>query len=130
MISLIKDALSAFFNRRDIILLITFIALFGLLILRCFQLQIVDGEMYLEETTMLIQKTRTVEGTRGNIYDRDGELIAYNVLAYSVTIEDNGDYDTTAEKNEAINQVISEVIEIVESNGDAVISSFGIVVND
>lgn len=130
MLKVVKESVAAFFNRRDIILLIMFLCIFGLLIARCFQLQIVNGEMYLEETTMLIQKTRTIEGTRGNIYDVDGELIAYNILAYSITIEDNGDYDTTAEKNAAINEVIRKVIEIVESNGDAMINSFGIVLDD
>lgn len=126
----IKEKIVAFFLHREFVLILVFTILFATLIGQCFNLQIVLGEYYLEETTMLIQKTRDVEGTRGNIYDSDGELIAYNVLSYSVTIEDNGDYDTQAEKNEAINEVIGELIEIIESNGDSVISDYGITVND
>ncbi|MFI3172128.1 MAG: penicillin-binding transpeptidase domain-containing protein [Eubacteriales bacterium] len=98
--------------------------------MQCFNLQIIQGEMFQDETTLLIQKTRTVEGTRGNIYDRNGEVIAYNELAYSITIEDNGEYELMSEKNLAINAVISELIEIVESNGDSIIDDFGIALND
>lgn len=127
---IIKEYISLFFNRREFVLITVFAMLFIALIGQCFNLQIVQGEYYLEETTMLIQKTREVVGTRGNIYDSDGALIAYNVLSYSVTIEDNGDYDTQAEKNEAINEVIAKLITIIESNGDSVISDYGIAVND
>ena len=75
------------------------------------------------------KKQRTIQGTRGNIYDRNGKLLAYNELAYSVTIEDNGEYDTIAEKNKELNKEISQIIEIVESNGDSVISDFSIVLD-
>ena len=76
-----------------------------------------------------IEKERTLLGTRGNIYDRNGVPLAYNELAYSVTIEDNGDYDSLKEKNKEINKVISTVIEMVESNGDTVINDFGIILD-
>ena len=58
-------------------------------------------------------------------------MLAYNELAYSVTIEDNGDYSsmTLKEKNKIINETVEEVIDIVESNGDTVISDFGIILN-
>ena len=44
---------------------------------------------------MLIQKERITSGTRGNIFDRNGKLLAYNELSYSVTIEDNGVYESS-----------------------------------
>ena len=37
---------------------------------------------------MSIKKTRTLTSTRGEIYDCDGELLAYNKLSYVVTFED------------------------------------------
>lgn len=43
-------------------------------------------------------KERTLSSTRGNIYDRNGNLLAYNELAYSITIEDNGTYSSTKAK--------------------------------
>lgn len=51
-------------------------------------------------------------------------------LANSVTIEDNGDYDTVKEKNKIINATIEKVISIVESNGDSIVNDFKIILND
>lgn len=130
MFRIIAEKISFFFQKREFVLIALVTIMFSSLIYRCFQLQIINGEYYLEETTMLIQKTRDVEGTRGNIYDSSGELIAYNVLSYSVTIEDNGEYDTQTEKNIALNEIIEELIEIIESNGDTVISDYGITVTE
>ena len=125
----IKSGIYELFQRRAVVMIIAFCALFSILVGRLFHLQIVNGQSYLEDYTLQIQKTRTIQGTRGNIYDRNGNLLAYNELAYSVTIEDNGVYDTTKQKNEALNEEINRIIEIVESNGDAVISDFGIVLD-
>lgn len=101
-----------------------------ILVYRVFDLQIVNGQEYLDDYKLQIQKTKEVQGTRGRILDRNGVVLADNKLAYSVTIEDNGDYDTTEEKNEIINETISKVIDIVESNGDTIINDFKIVVNE
>ena len=101
----------------------------ALLVQRVFYLQIVKGEEYADNYELQIQKTREVEGTRGNIYDRNGKLLAYNELAYSVVIEDNGEYDSTEEKNKELNKVISTVIDMAEANGDSIINNFGIILD-
>ena len=75
------------------------------------------------------RKPKEIQGTRGNIYDRNGNLLAYNELAYSVTIEDNGSYDSIAQQNKVLNKTISSVIKMVESNGDTVINNFGIILD-
>ena len=69
--------------------------LFSILVVRMFQLQIVKGEKYQDNYTLKIVKERTLNSTRGRILDRNGEVLAYNELAYSITIEDNGSYDST-----------------------------------
>ena len=125
----IKSGIYELFQRRAVVSIIIFCVMFSILVGRLFQLQIVNGQSYLEDYTIQIQKTRTIQGTRGNIYDRNVNLLAYNELAYSVTIEDNGVYNTTAEKNEALNEEITRIIEIVEGNGDSVISDFSIVLD-
>lgn len=125
----IKSGIYELFQRRAVVSIIIFCVMFSILVGRLFQLQIVNGQSYLEDYTIQIQKTRTIQGTRGNIYDRNGNLLAYNELAYSVTIEDNGVYNTTAEKNEALNEEITRIIEIVQGNGDSVISDFSIVLD-
>ena len=125
----IKSGVSEIVRTRVFVVMIVFIILFSILIGRLFNLQIVNGQKYLDDYKLLIQKTRVIQGTRGNIYDRNGVLLAYNELAYSVTIEDNGSYATIAEKNEELNQEISRIIEIVEENGDSVINDFNIVLD-
>ena len=70
---------------------------------RLFYLQIINGEETLEEFTLKIQKERTINSSRGNIYDRNGVLLAYNELAYNVTIEDV--YESGSDKNRNINEI-------------------------
>ena len=115
---------------RAFVVMIVFCVLFTVLLQRVFVLQIVNGQEYLDDYKLQIQKTKEVQGTRGRILDRNGVVLADNKLAYSVTIEDNGEYDTISQKNEIINDTISKVIEIVESNGDSIVNDFKIVLND
>ena len=110
-------------------MIIVFLALAALLVQRLFVLQIVNGEDYLNTFTLKIKKERVLNGTRGNIYDSKGNLLAYNELAYSVTIEDNGEYDSISKKNQELNHIIDQVIQIVEGNGDTMISDFQIVLD-
>lgn len=100
------------------------------MIQRLFVLQIVKGEDYLENYTLSILKTKVTNGTRGNIYDRDGELLATNRLAYSVQIEDNGSYENMTQKNTLINETINTVINMIEKNGDSIVTDFGVILGD
>lgn len=125
----IKSGIAEVLKSRLFVAVIVFCIMSAVLIQRVFYLQIVKGQEYVENYKLQIQKTKDVEGTRGNIYDRNGKLLAYNELAYSVTIEDNGDYDSKEQKNKELNKVIRTVIDMVESNGDTVINDFGIILN-
>ena len=111
---------------RLFVLILVFVLLFSILVGRLFYLQIVRGEYYMDNYKLRIRKTRTIAGTRGNIYDRNGNLLAYNELAYAVTIEDD---ITGKDRNKRLNAILAKVIEIVESHGDSVINSFGIVLD-
>lgn len=125
----IKNRIAEIVQSRIFVMIILFCVTTGLLVQRVFYLQIVKGQEYFDNYKLQIQKTKDVEGTRGNIYDRNGKLIAYNELAFSVTIEDNGDYDTKKQKNKELNKVVRTVIDMVESNGDTVINNFGIILD-
>ena len=107
------------------VLIVIFSALGVILLYRIFDLQIVNGQKYLDEFTLTIRKERTIPSTRGQIYDRNGKLLAYNELAYSVTIEDV--YESGKGKNEAINTTLDTLIDMIEGNGDTVDNNFGIV---
>ena len=111
---------------RLLVLILAFCLMFSILVGRLFYLQIVKGEYYLDNYKLLIRKTRTIAGTRGNIYDRNGNLLAYNELAYAVIIED---IITGSDRDKKLNDVLSQVIDIVESHGDSVINSFGVVLD-
>ncbi|HIW41604.1 MAG TPA: penicillin-binding protein [Candidatus Mediterraneibacter vanvlietii] len=115
---------------RLVVLIIVFCLTSSILIGRLFYLQIVRGEEYLENYELQIRRTREIPATRGNIYDRNGNLIAYNELAYSVTIVDTLSTDMgDDERNETINGILDQVLTIVEKNGDSVIDSFGIILD-
>lgn len=126
----LKEWILDLFKSRAFILILVFCALSGVLVHRVFVLQIVKGQDYLDDYKLQIQKTKEIQGTRGRIYDRNGVVLADNKLAYSVTIEDNGDYSSSEEKNEIINNTIMKVIEIVESHDDSIVSDFKVVVNE
>lgn len=126
----IKSAIIDLFNKRVVIVIIIFCILFSILVARLFNLQIVNGQQYLDDYKLQIQKTRVLQGTRGNIYDRNGNLLAYNELAYSVTIEDTGSYSSLEEKNEMLNKELKELIDIVESNGDSIINDFNVIIDN
>ena len=108
-----------FFKSRLVVATVVMILLFSILLWRIFSLQIVNGKEYQDNYTLKIVKERTLNSTRGNIYDRNGNLLAYNELAYSITIEDNGTYSSPKAKNAAINQELAQVIDCLLYTSDA-----------
>lgn len=122
-----KEWIIQLFKSRLFVLIFAFAIMFSILIGRLFYLQIVKGDYYLNNYKLQIRKTRYIPGTRGNIYDRNGNLLAYNDLAYSVTFEDN--IPAGKNRNQTLNGILDQVMQIVESHGDSVISSFGIVLD-
>ena len=130
IIDRIKEAIDYILRSRLVVLIVVFCVTSSVLVGRLFYLQIVKGEDYLENYELQIRRTKEIPATRGNIFDRNGDLIAYNELAYSVTIEDRVPTDTgTDEKNEILNTILDKVLTIVEANGDSVIDSFGIILD-
>ncbi|MBQ8663342.1 MAG: peptidoglycan glycosyltransferase [Eubacterium sp.] len=98
-----------------------------ILLHRVFTLQVVNGSDYLENFTLKIEKTRTIDGNRGNIFDKNGTLLASNELSYTITIEDNGSYDSSSEKNRLLNEEFATLIAMIEANGDEIANDFCII---
>lgn len=111
-------ALKKIITSRVIPFVLIMVTLFGVLIYRLFDLQIVNGEFYKNSYNLKTEKTVTINGYRGNVYDCEGRLLAYSELAYSVVIEDCGFYESTKVKHEILNGIINDTVNIIESNGD------------
>ncbi len=123
----IRDALWNMVKSRIFFLGIVFVVLFGILLQRVFYLQIVKGSEYQENFSLLTKREVALKSTRGNIYDRNGEVLAYSELSYSVTIEDNGSYPNRKTKNAKLNDTIYRLIRLIERNGDSVVNNMGII---
>lgn len=130
MVKKIKNWIKKMGEKRTGILLCFFILITGVLIYRLFSLQIIHGEEYADDFNLKITKTRALKSTRGNIYDRNGNLLAYNQLSNSVTLEDNGTYNNRREKNLALNSEIYYLVKLIQKNGDSLNSDFHIKVDE
>ena len=127
----IKKLIKKIQLKRTTVLILVFILLSFILIRQTFELQIIQGENYISEFENRITKNRVLKSTRGNIYDRNGELVASNVLSYSLTFEDNGTYETTRQKNLTLNGGAYRILKILAENGDTLSADdFHIVVDD
>ena len=115
-------------NSKLLILAIVLVLLGSVLIYRIFNLQIVNGAEALEDFTLKIQKERSIPSTRGNIYDRNGKILAHNKLAYNVTIEDV--YESRTGKNEALNATLLKMIRLIENSGDKIAGDFNIMIDE
>ena len=87
-------------NNRYLMLYIIIILISAVFVLRLFSLQIINGAEYREQSEKRMLRTETIEAPRGEIYDRNGVVLAtskrsYNVTIYKVNVE-------VEEQNEAI----------------------------
>ncbi len=125
----VKNICKKIITSRLFVLALVMILLFGVLLQRIFTLQIVNGQEYADKYTLMLEKERTTNGTRGTIYDRNGIPLAYNELSYIVTLEDSGHYTNERSKNARLNAEIYEIIQILERNGDSLYNNFNLVQN-
>ncbi len=125
----VKEYVGEFFKSRLIILIVVVLLLFSFIVNRLFSLQIVRGEEYMNDFELQTKKEQVLKGTRGKIFDRNGKLLAYNELAYSITIADTGSYNTIKEKNSIVNPQINQLIQIIEGKGDSLVNDFSIAVD-
>lgn len=126
----IKEFIKNTLRSRLFVVVIIMMLFSAILIYRIFYLQIIKGDDYLNNFTLKIENTITLNSTRGNIYDRDGNILAYNELAYNLNIEDSGSYSKLSEKNELLNAEIQMLLAILDKNGDKIDNDFGITLED
>lgn len=133
-ITKIKKQIIELFSNRLIIIGALAMLLFGVITYRLFVLQIVQGEEHQSNFNYKVEKTIETSGSRGNIYDCNGKLLAYNQLAYTVTLENTDKTKELAKKNNVDentmkNQIIFNLINTLEANGDEIIYDLPLTVN-
>lgn len=94
-----------------------------ILIAQLFNLQIVHGKEYREESNTKLTRETTIKAARGSIRDRTGIELASTSLGYSLEL-----YKTKID-TETFNNCILNVIKLLEKNGDAYTDSFPININ-
>ncbi|WXT99627.1 MAG: Peptidoglycan D,D-transpeptidase MrdA [Catillopecten margaritatus gill symbiont] len=91
------------FSSRVILATAFIFALTIVLLLRLFNLQISNHNYYIEESLGNQMRTLPIAPTRGNIFDRFGQVIATNQLSYRLTL--------TPEKTKNITETLSSLKE-------------------
>ena len=122
MVDKLKEWIVKIVTSRLFVVWVVILCLFTFVLQHLFTLQIIKGSDYLDNYMMKIEKTIDIEGTRGNIYDRNGVLLAHNELSYTVTLEDNGTYANNKERAKLLNAEISTLIDMIEKNGDSIVN--------
>lgn len=125
LLDILRDAMKKIASSRLLILGLIGFAMYAGLIHKLFNLQIINGEQALNEYMQLTEQTLTTAGTRGNIYDRNGKVLAYNKLAYSVTVQDIGAYKSTADQN----AMYLRLVRILEKHGETVQGKFEVAID-
>lgn len=93
--------------------LIVFVCIVGVVfVIQLFNLQIVNGENYREQSERRLVREAITYAPRGEIYDRYGKILATSVNGYSVQI-----YKTKIDTS-TLNNILLEVAKILEKNGD------------
>lgn len=76
----------------------------------------------------MAEKTIYTPGTRGQITDRNGNVLAYNEVTYTVVFEDV--LESSSDKNAKLNEIAYNAISIIEGHGDTLIADFPIIKNE
>ena len=105
-----------FFENRILILKILVVIIGIVFALRLIDLQIINGASYREQSEKKMLRETTIEAPRGEIYDRNGVVLATSKLAYDVEIFKVGD--------ENLNNTLLKLLNILEQNKDEYTSAF------
>ncbi len=116
ILEILQETVKKVAGSRVFALAVIFTLMFAGLVGKLFNMQIVNGEQYLTQYVSKTLQTVYTPGTRGNIYDRNGNVLAHNELAYAVTVQDTGAY----RKNQDKNLMLLNLIRVLEKHGETV----------
>lgn len=122
----VKESLIRFFTSRLLPIGILFFVFFAILVSRHFYLQIMHGEEYYDDYIEITQTTVTENAPRGNIFDRNGVVLAYNEITYSVTIKDVDVYTGKGQ----LSSMVYRLVVLLERFGAEIESHLPVIVNE
>lgn len=93
------------------------------ILFQLFNLQIVNGSVYRENSNTKLSRETNIQATRGSILDRNGVPLVSSDMAFSLEM-----YKTKADDS-SINHSISVMTQILEINGDRYVDKFPISIN-
>lgn len=102
-------------------MLSTIVYIFGIILfIQLFNLQIIHGEEYAEQSNTRLTRESILEASRGSIVDKTGNTLAITEMSFSLEL-----YKSKIE-TEDLNNTILNMINVLEKNGDRYIDSFPI----
>lgn len=105
-------------------IIIAFVYIIGIILLiRLFNLQIVNGAQYREQSNTRLTRESELKAARGNVLDASGNKLVSTTIEYNVEI-----YKTKID-NETLNNSLLEFAKTLEANGDKYIDNFPITLN-
>ena len=94
-----------------------------IVLIKLFDLQIVNGQTYREDSNTRLSRESTIEAARGSILDRYGNTLVSTDMDFSLEM-----YKTKVE-DEQLNDSILLMTNILKSNGDNYLDTFPISIN-
>lgn len=122
MNEILKKLLSLITHRMVILFLVVCFA-FSILVARLFQMQIINGKKFDEGFELMVLREVALNGRRGNIYDRNGNALTENEIAYSIT------YDAGVYTEDLLNDLLA-FSRILIRNGDLLNIEFPIYLDE
>lgn len=119
----LKEKVVGFFDDRNLVIKTLLLLISLVFLVRLVNLQIVNGSEYRELSQNKMMRTTASVAARGNIYDRNGVVLASSKIGYDVVL-----YDTSI-SSEKLNEVLLTVANIIEKNKDKVISNLPMTVD-
>ena len=107
--------------KYNIITLIVYI-LGIILLIQLFNLQIIKGEDYRNQSNTRLTRESILKAARGNILDRTGNAIVSNSMGFRLDL-----YKTKVD-NQTLNETILKIVNILEKHGDKYIDNLPITI--
>ena len=111
-----KENINLRFNILSLIVYIVGIAL----IIQLFNLQIINGEKYREQSNTRLSRESKLEAARGDILDGSGNVLATSKMGFSLEL-----YKTKID-DETLNNSILELVNVLEQHKQTYVDSFPI----